>query len=153
MNEPKRRGRPAGSKTQEQVEQSRVAVEVNRDEQAHGAKRPPRVRMVAGQKLNVSRKDPNYEYRWFNDTPGRLDAALAAYWDFCLEDGEKTKRHAGEKTMYLMRIEKQYYTEDQQLKQKNIVDTMRKENELGSDEYIPDNRHHALQKDDYDPLA
>lgn len=154
MTEQKKRGRPAGSKTQSQIECSRVDVDISREDQAHTPSRPARVRMVAGQKLAVGRKDPNFEYRWFNDKPGRLDSAQAAWWEFVSEGGERIKRHAGTDTMYLMRIEKKYFDEDQNLKQRNVVDTLKAENNLARDEYIPEGRHHVLQKDDdYDPLG
>jgi len=153
MNEPKKRGRSAGSKTQAQVDNARVDLQQSRENTAHSAKRPPRVRMVAGQKLSVGPKDPNYEYRFFSDKPGRLDSAHAAWWEFVTEQGERIKRHSGTDTLYLMRIEKKHFDEDQKLKQQNIVDTLKKENQLERDEYVPDGQHHALQKDDYDPLA
>ena len=156
MNEQKKRGRPAGSKTQAQVDNSRVDLEQSRESNAHSSKRPARVRMVAGQKLNFGKlvQDPNYAYRAFADKPGRLDSALAAYWEFVkTEDGESVKRPSGADTMYLMRIEKKYFDEDQKLKQENIKNTLRKENVLEKDEYVPEGHHHALQKDDYDPLG
>ena len=125
----------------------------SREDKAHSAKRPPRVRMVAGQRLAVAKKDDNYQYRWWKDSPGKLDACQAAWWEFVSDEIGRIKRHSGPDTMYLMRIEKKYYEEDQKLKQENIKNTLRKENDLESDEYIPEGRHHALQKDDYDPLG
>lgn len=157
MSEPKKRGRPAAAKTQEQAENSRVELEQSRDDKAHSAGRPPRVRMVAGQKLNFDRytTDKDYHYRAFTDGPGRLEQAEAAWWEYVKdEDGNRVTRPAGPFTHYLMRIHNKYYQEDQELKQKNIVDTLKKQNKLERTEYVPEGHHHALQKDDdYDPLA
>ena len=153
----KGRGRPAGSKTQAQVENSRVEVEKGRDELAHSSKRPPRVPMVAGQTLNANHlKKSGYQYRWFsNKNDGaRIESAQQAWWDFVKDaSGEKVSRRSGPETLYLMCIEEKYYRDDQKLKQSKIIDTLKKEQFLGKDEYLPDNRHHALQKDDYDPMA
>ena len=148
-----KRGRPPANKTQEQVDNSRVDIEVSREDVAHSAKRPARVRMAVGQTLNVDNKDPNYVYRWFKDNPGRIEQAQAAYWDFVKKDGTKDTRPSGPFTMYLMRIEKKYWEEDQLLKQTAIIDTMKKQNKMEEGEYLPDGHHHALQKDDYDPLT
>ena len=151
------RGRPSGSKTQKQVENARVDHEVSREDKAHSGNRPPRVPMVAGQTLNANHlKKAGFHYRWFsNKNEGaRMDAAQQAWWEFVKDSsGEKVSRRSGPETLFLMCIEDKFYNEDQQLKQKKIIDTLKEQQNLGKDEYLPDGRHHALQKDDYDPLA
>lgn len=153
----KGRGRPAGSKTKDQLDNSRVDMEMSREDVAHSAKRAPRVPMTAGQTLNAQHlKKAGYEYRWFsNKNEGaRLDAAQGAWWEFVKDSsGEKVSRRSGPETLYLMCIEEKYYAEDQKLKQQRIIDTIKDKQTLGKDEYLPNGRHHALQKDDYDPLA
>ena len=52
----------------------------------------------------------------------------------------------------LKKIEKKYWDEDQILKQTKLSDKLRGEQQLARDEYLPEGRHHVLQKDDYDPL-
>ena len=54
-----------------------------------------------------------------------------------------------------MKIKKKYWKEDQKLKQDRVSARMQQEQVLAPDEYLPDDRHHVLQKedkDDYDPL-
>jgi hypothetical protein len=116
-------------------------------------RRPERVPMGAGLKLDYRHKKEGFHYRWVQDRDGRLEMAVAAYYDFVMEDGDKVTRASGPFTLYLMCIEERYYQEDQELKLKRTTDTLKKEQELGQGEYIPNGNHHALQKDDYDPLA
>lgn len=153
MSQTKRRGRPSAAVTQSEAENSRIETEASREDAAHSGNRPPRIRMQAGGKLDVKDKDDNYVYRWFSDQPGRLDQAQAAWWEFVKQAGENIKRPSGVNTLFLMRIERKLYEEDQALKLEQTKVTLRKENELAADEYIPDGKHHALQKDDYDPLG
>jgi hypothetical protein len=87
-------------------------------------------------KLNVADKDPAYEYRWVNDTPGRIEQAQAGGYEHVTdattgETGE-TNTDVGSRTSsivgrtedgkglraYLMRIPKDFYDADQAEKQK-----------------------------------
>lgn len=151
------RGRGTGGMTQEQADNSRVGIEQSRPDAAHKRERAPRVAMVAGQALNAEHlKKPGFKYRWFSDKNegSRLAQAQAAWWDFVKEEnGEKVSRRSGPETLFLMEIEEKYWNDDQKLKAQRIIDTIKKEQILAKDEYLPDGRHHALQKDDYDPLA
>lgn len=151
------RGRPSGGMTESDADNSRVDVQQSREDTAHKRERAPRVPMVAGQSLNADQyKKEGYKYRWFtNKNDGaRLESAVQAWWDFVKDkQGEKVSRRSGPETLFLMCIEDKYYAHDQKLKHKRIIDTIQKENELGKEEYLPDGRHHALQKDDYDPLG
>lgn len=119
--------------------------------------RPPRVRMTAGGKLFYPEhlKDDNYAYRWFEDKPGRLLQAEAAYWEPVLHEDGTQWMVPGPKNMYLKRIPKEYFEEDKKLKEQRIVNTMKEENKLGEDEYIPEGRSGAIQQDSdlHDPLA
>src|SRR3990167_2564154 len=84
--------------------------------------------------LTVTNKDPNYFYRWVNDTPGRIDRFLQAGYEVVnheAEVGEKTVDRAsklgsavtmvrGSATLVLMRIPLEWYNEDQAAKQEEI---------------------------------
>lgn len=85
--------------------------------------------------LTVSNKDPNYEYRWVNDTPGRIQRFIDGGWEVVNHEadvGSKvvdkgtrlgsavTKSVGGTITAVLMRINKEWYDEDQAAKQGNI---------------------------------
>lgn len=89
--------------------------------------------------LTVKDKDPNYEYRWVLDTPGRLIRFQDGGWEVVTDDlevGQKavdtpsgkvgsaiTKHMGGNKIGILMRIPKEWYDEDQMAKQ-NKVDSL-----------------------------
>lgn len=92
---------------------------------------------VSGMKdiLTVKDKDPNYEYRWVLDLPGRLDKFEAGGWEVVKEDlevGQKavdtltrlgtaiTKAGGGGRMLVLMRIQRDWYTEDQMAKQDKV---------------------------------
>ena len=101
---------------------------------------------TAGMKLAVSEdaKDPNYEYRWLNDEPGRIYAkTVDDDWDLVTADQMNghadTARNAGEGTpvarviergasgvggqprkAYLARKRKEHYQEDDRKKQARI---------------------------------
>lgn len=151
------RGRPRADKTDSQVTDSRVELEADRAEEAHEAERPPRVPMGTTLKLEFGSlcDDKKYHFRVFSDRDGRVEQAKQAWYEHVLDHtGNKVQRHKGPYVQYLMKIKKEYWDADQQLKQKKIVDTLQKEQVLEKGEYLPDDRHHALQKDEeYDPLA
>ena len=150
------RGRPRADKTDNQVIDSRVELEVDRVEEAHETERPPRVSMGATLKLEFGSlcADEDYHYRVFSDRDGRVEQAKQAWYEHVMDHtGNKVTRHSGPYVQYLMKIKKEYWNEDQELKQKKIVGTLQKEQKLEKDEYLPDDRHHALQKDEYDPLS
>lgn len=70
--------------------------------------------------------------RWFNDTPGRIQSALDAGYDFINDKGAKDERESARKERvgvnedgsamlgYLMAIPKKWYNEDQKVKQKPV---------------------------------
>lgn len=149
------RGRPASNLTPEQVADSRVEVEQPREEQAHSRSGESRIPMGSTKKLNYPEHllDSNYHHRWIQARDGRIETAKAAWYEHVLESGVPVQRPSGPYAMYLMRIEKGYYEEDQKLKNRKVIDTLQKEQKLEADEYIPDGRQHVLEKDDYDPLA
>ncbi len=150
-----KRGRPRADKTGTQVENSRVHLEKSRIEAAHSPNRPPRVPMGATLKLEFGSivDDSNYKFRVFSDRDGRISQAKQGWWEHVKDDrGDNIVRHVGPNAQYLMKIEKKYWEEDQELKQSKLSDTIKKEQILERDEYLPDGRHHVLQKDDYNPL-
>jgi hypothetical protein len=85
--------------------------------------------------LTVRNKDPNYEYRWVLDIPGRLIKFQDGGWEVVSEDlevGQKavdspskvgsaiTKNMGGNKVGVLMRIPREWYNEDQMAKQDKV---------------------------------
>lgn len=85
--------------------------------------------------LTVVGKDPNYEYRWVNDTEAgmRIERFKAGGWEVVTKDadikvgdkvidqgsvvGSVTTRYVGQgQTAVLMRIPKEWYDEDQAAK-------------------------------------
>lgn len=106
-------------------------------------------------------KDPNFEYRWVNDRPGRVQQLYAEDWD--VVDGQSqidsnsigttVKRVAdrvnGENTM-LMRKPKEFYEEDQLEKKKaldKVDEALRRgappspEGLAGPNSYVPGGRN------------
>lgn len=85
--------------------------------------------------LTVRDKDPNYEYRFILDVPGRIQRFLEGGWEPVQEDlevGQKTvdrgsnlgsvvtKAGGAGQTLVLMRIPKEWYDEDQKAKMEAI---------------------------------
>ena len=152
----KTRGRTSADKTQTQADNSRVDLGLDRTEQAHSAKRPPRVAMGASLKLGYHGEmdTENYHYRWVSDRDGRVNQAKQAWYEHVKDhSGDNVVRHVGAYGQHLMRVEKKYWVEDQELKQQKLAAKLQQEQVLKADEYLPDDRHHVLQKDDYDPLS
>ena len=154
--QPKKRGRPRADKTTHQAENSRVGLEQDRVEAAHSPERPARLPMGATLKLEFGNlcDDPKYHFRVISERDGRIEQAKQAWYEHVKDhNGDNVVRHGGQYKQYLMKIEKKYWDQDQQLKQKKLAAKLRQEQVLKADEYIPDGHHHVLQKDDYDPLA
>jgi hypothetical protein len=99
--------------------------------------------MGARLKLDVRNKDPNYEYRWFNDVGDRINEAVESGREYVLKEdvvldasmekpglGSCVSKCVGKhpdgspKMAYLLRIRKEWYDEDQIEKQKaaDLVD-------------------------------
>src|SRR3990167_3127945 len=85
--------------------------------------------------LTVAGKDPNYEYRWVLDMPGRVDYFKQAGYEVVTEDlevgqesvdrGTKvgsviTQASRDGRTLVLMRQKKEWYDEDQAAKQAKV---------------------------------
>lgn len=150
-----KRGRPRADKTPLQAENSRVHLETDRIEQAHSPERPARVPMGTTLTLEFGSlvADENYHYHVFSDRGGRIAQAKQAWYEHVKdEQGDNVVRHKGPYTQFLMCVEKKYWDQDQELKQEALSARLGKEQELAKGEYLPDGRHHVLQKDDYDPL-
>ena len=150
------RGRPRANQTDAQAQNSRVDTQTDPIEAAHSSGRPPRVPMGATLKLEFGSMvdDPNYHFRVFSDHDGRIEQAKQAYYEYVKDsEGSNVARHSGPYTQFRMKIKKEYWVEDQELKQGKLVAKLQQEQKLQKDEYLPDGRHHALQKDEYDPLA
>lgn len=149
------RGRPTAGKADSQLQNTQMAMSETREEQRE-PKRPARVSMTQGLKLEYASKDDDYHYAWIQDRDGQVDRALQAYYEFELVEGEKVTRASGAYPLFLMKLENQYWEEDQKLKHDKTVAKIQGEQVLAADEYIPgaqDGRKHVLERDDYDPLA
>lgn len=85
--------------------------------------------------LTVSNQDPNYVYRWVNDTPGRLQRFIDGGYEVVTHEADVggptvdktsrlgssiTKSVGGTVTAVLMRIPREWYEEDQKTKQAAI---------------------------------
>lgn len=95
---------------------------------------------VARARLAVADKDPNYEYRWVKGSPDRLSAAENGGYEFVdqagkvgenakdgnTDMGSRVSQVVGHNTDgsprrdYLMRIKKEFYQEDQAVKQAEL---------------------------------
>lgn len=98
--------------------------------------RPARTPVGKRQKLFVKGKDPEFEYRFVNDTDSRIDAFLDAGWtideaknvkigdkrvDVPTSEGAKAQVSVGSgMKAFLMKIPKEFYAEDQATKQAAI---------------------------------
>ena len=100
-------------------------------------KRPERRSRAGGPRniLTVTGKDPNYVYRWVNDTPGRVQwlkdigcevvTDEVQVGDVTVDSGSQvgsvvTKHVGGGLRAVLMRIPVEWYNEDQEAKQAEI---------------------------------
>lgn len=85
--------------------------------------------------LTVADQDPNYVYRWVLDVPGRVQRFVDGGYEFvqgnpevgqnAVDRGTKvgstvTRAGGSGQTLVLMRISKEWYDEDQKLKQESI---------------------------------
>lgn len=109
-----------------------------------GPKRPPRRRLHSGQNLYVpehllDRK--NFAYRWFAENSikgGRVALAEGAWWSYATDEvGNNFKRPSGLDQMFLMKLEIQYWKEDQELKRAKVRATLHQETSIGDGEYAP----------------
>lgn len=153
-----KRARPSGSTTDNESQGLQVEVDTSR-EKAREPKRPPRLSMQAGLKLQLSNMDQDkYHYAWILDKDGKLEHAKACYYEHHQDDGKNdTWRQSGPFRQYAMKLPLEYWYEDQKLKNDQANDTLKAEQALKDNEYIPgalDGRKHVLEKDeDYDPLG
>lgn len=93
--------------------------------------RPQRVPVGMRPKLAVVGKNPNYVYRWVNDTPGRIALFKQGGWELCTNDevdvgNFRAEESSGEGSLacsivdggtgmkaYVMKIKKEWFDEDQ----------------------------------------
>ena len=134
-----RRGRPP---KQVQAPTATEPVQNKRATQERQRRRKPgSINAMAGKRLTVdtSKLDPNYEYRWINDDPGRVyQMTENDDWDIVENHEIKTdaagqgsevsaivgKTDSGEgKRAFLVRKLKEWHDEDQAEKQKQVEET------------------------------
>lgn len=125
----------------------------SREDRAHGnSKRPARVPLSAGNKLNVpeSLKEEGYHYYWAVDRKGMIEQLEAAWYEKVKDERNDyitVPAGAGE-THYLMRIEQQYYDEDMAKQQQlNIDATAKQAQELGDSEYVPKGHTRTVERE------
>ncbi len=107
-------------------------------------KRPPRIPMNAGMNLHIPKKLLNHNkfaYRWFAESSikgGRIEIAKGAYWEHVADsNGSNYKRPSATDTMYLMKLELEYWEADRKAKRHKVKLTMEKEIAIGEGEYAP----------------
>jgi hypothetical protein len=91
-----------------------------------------------GPQAIAGEKDPNFEYRFVNDTGSRVAVFNQAGWELVQDDGLvvgdnrvlDSELGSGKRVIsndgtvqYLMRIKKEWYQEDQLAKQKELLET------------------------------
>lgn len=142
-----------GLELQEQVQPKRQRR--TKTSKPKNAERAPRVPMSAGGKLGLDgTESPEFYYRWVQDRDGNVEQALQAWYEFDLDSsGNKKERASGPYKLYRMKLPMQHRLDDEKLKLKACQAKIAEEQKLGKEEYLPDDRHHAIQKDEYDPLA
>lgn len=121
--EPKRRGRKPGPDRQAREDREEVRAETERRERIPLGTPLP--------KMNAKVPD-GMVGRWFNDTPGRIEAALQAGYEFINDQGGEDSRESARcinvgvnedgspMVAYLMAIPEEWYSEDQGKKQRPI---------------------------------
>lgn len=101
--------------------------------------RPARVPVGNRPKLAVVGKNPNFEYRWVNDTPGRIALFKQGGWELCTNDevdvgNFRAEESSGEGSLacqivdggngqkaYVMKIKKEWFQEDQQHNEREVA--------------------------------
>lgn len=157
------RNRSGAGKTDTQKANAREGVELSREEKAHNNNaRPKRMSLHAARQLDA-RPLEGYTQRWFSDRNGRIERVKAAWWEHVTDEhGNPIFRHSGPDKLYLMRLPKEYWEEDQELKKKKVISTMWENTEhLEPGEYRPDDRKQVVtgqlsneQPEEYtDPLG
>ena len=129
--------KPKAEELQPVSEQPQVEKQEPRRPVEGGQERKRRVSPFGARNiLSVSNLDPNYQYRIISDNPGRLQWFLDRGYEVVTDDsheiGDKvvdrgsklgsgvTRNLGGGKTGILVRILKEYYVEDQMVKQESI---------------------------------
>jgi hypothetical protein len=69
---------------------TRRNASIEKNESEATSVRPKRIAVGLRPKLSVEGKDPNYEYRIVNDTPGRIAMFQNSGWELCTNDEVNT---------------------------------------------------------------
>ena len=116
------------------------------------AKRPPRVKMSAGGKLNAPKRE-GYQRYWSitgPDHPGKLEQMQAAWWVIVKrEDGSEWSVPAGSgNTHVLMEIEQKHYDEDMADQAKRALDTSQRDiQNVGEHEYVANGQESVVERE------
>jgi hypothetical protein len=142
-NKPKQRG--VEGMTSRDIDQGGLSLDP-RESAAHESPRPKRVSMQGAEKLgrpDTAKK--GYACRWFNDKDGRVQQAIAAYWEPVKSaDGKDITRQSGPFMVHCMQLAPEYAEEDRQLKKKKISARLYQEAAVGADEYTTNANGSAL---------
>lgn len=116
---------------------NRRTISVDRETEAV-EQRPTRIPVGLRPKLAVVGKDPNYEYRFVNDVPGRIDMFKQGGWELVTNQevdvgGNRAEEasavgslanvvvDSGQGTRaYVMKIKKEWFLEDQEAAARNV---------------------------------
>lgn len=122
---------------------NRRTLSVDRETEAV-EQRPTRIPVGLRPKLAVIGKDPNYEYRFVNDTPGRIDMFKQGGWELVTNQevdvgGNRAEESSALGSManvvvdggngmraYVMKIKKEWFQEDQ-AKAADYVDSLERD--------------------------
>lgn len=135
------RGRPSKANTD---------AEIQRAKDERQERKPERVSMARGKKLDFRLKD-GYVGRWANgNVQGRLERLQKAGYEFVTDaEDNNITTPSGAGKLYLMQIEKRFYDEDIAAGQELVTDVTRKKiaEPLHKDEYLPEGHTSALMRD------
>ena len=102
--------------------------------------RPNRIPLSGADRniMVIEDMDPNYQYRWVNDKPGRIERFKRAGWEMVIGKSKVsdakadssdnvgslvTQQVGPDVTAYAMRIKKEWFLEDKAAKEKLIDET------------------------------
>ena len=149
------RGRSKSGLTGQQAKSSNLQLRMDKVAKAHSAGRPPRVALSTQFRLSFPEavdRDVWYYYV-FSDHDGNIQSAEGAHYAHVKDSaGNNITRQRGPYKQFLMKLPMKYRLEDLKLKDKKILGSIVKEQQdMEPGEYLPDGRHHVIQKDEYDP--
>lgn len=146
----RRPGRPprsAAGLSVDEAQREGVVMGDDRDPNTEVQQARVRIPMNSGQKLSlrgVQLDQEKYHYKWMYEGPDRLGvlvAAKEAFYEHVTDNsGAIMRAPSGGGFMYLMRLEMQYYREDQAASKEKRLAARRRNNAIKSGEYSVDSQ-------------